>query len=131
MREISKIEKPWGLEETWADTPYYKAKFITINEGHRLSRKYHRSRTHTISVLSGSLTIEAGPTVAGGEIKTHNIGPGSTYHLPSGQIHRFCADGETVRVVEVSQAGTEDYIRVEDDYDRITNIPAPLPASPK
>ena len=131
MKPFIKFEKPWGLEEVWAETPYYKGKFLTIEAGHRLSRKYHRSRTHTITVLTGELTLEVGPVTAGGEIKTHNVTPGTSVLLPTGQIHRFCAEGGTVRIVEVSSAGTTDYVRVEDDYDRITNIPPRIKRSLK
>ena len=128
---VRTTEKPWGTEETWADTPYYKGKILTINGGHRLSRKYHRHRMHTITVVTGVLTIEAGPTYHGGDITKIEINEGEAYHLPTGQIHRFCAEGRTVRLIEVSQAGTSDYVRVEDDYDRITNLPQPLPHSTK
>ena len=131
MREVSRVEKPWGLEEKWADTPYYKGKFLTIEAGHRLSRKYHRYRTHSICVLDGTLTIESGPTVTGGEIETITVETNQAFHLPSGQIHRFCAEAGRVRIVEVSQSGTSDYVRVEDDYDRITNLPEQLRSSDK
>ena len=124
-------EKPWGLEETWADSPYYKGKILTINSGHRLSRKYHRHRTHTITVVSGVLTIEAGPTHQGGDIVKIEVAEGEAYHLPSGQVHRFCAEGTAVRLIEVSQGGASDYVRVEDDYDRISNLPGNIPHSTK
>lgn len=86
---------------------------------------------HTITVMTGTLTIEAGPTYHGDEITHIEIREGEAYHLPTGQIHRFCAEGDTVRLIEVSQAGNSDYIRVEDDYDRITNLPRRLPHSTK
>jgi len=124
-------EKPWGVEEVWADTAYYKGKFLTINGGHRLSRKYHLSRHHTVCVMTGELTIEAGPTHTGGDITKITLSPNETYHLPSGQIHRFCAEDGPVKIVEVSQAGTTHYVRVEDDYDRITNLPGRIPHSTK
>lgn len=130
-KKIEAVEKPWGREETWADTPYYRGKFLTIDAGHRLSRKYHRSRIHTVAVVSGVLTIEVGPRFHGDQIIPVDVKEGESYDLPSGQIHRFCAETGTVRLVEVSQGGVTDYIRVEDDYDRITNLPEILKHSDK
>ena len=86
---------------------------------------------HTITVVSGVLTIEAGPTRPGGDVIKIEVAEGEAYHLPSGHIHRFCAEGTAVRLIEVSQGGASDYVRVEDDYDRITNLPGRIPHSTK
>jgi Obg family GTPase CgtA-like protein len=54
------VQKPWGKEEIWAETPKYVGKYLHINAGHRLSRQYHERKEETIRVLSGKLILEVG-----------------------------------------------------------------------
>ena len=122
-RTASHRVKPWGTEEIWASTPQNVGKILTIHGGHRLSRKYHRIKSHTIRILSGILTLEVGPRVEGGEIDVLKLAPGDAYYLESRTIHRFCAEGRDVVLVEVSNQGASDSVRLEDDYRRIRQIP--------
>ena len=98
-------------------------KILTIHGGHRLSRKYHRVKNHTIRILSGTLTLEVGPRVTGGDITVLKLVPGEAYYLQSRTIHRFCAEDRDVVLVEVSNQGASDSVRLEDDYRRIRQIP--------
>ncbi len=116
-------EKPWGTEHVWVSTPYYKGKFLTIDPGHKLSRKYHLTRSHTICVLEGNMKLECGPNYEGDEIKVVELQKGDVRSLHANDVHRFCAGEAGVRLVEVSNGGLDDYVRVEDDYDRITSLP--------
>ena len=122
-RTPSQYKKPWGTEEVWASTPHSVGKILTIHAGHRLSRKYHRLKNHTIRILSGTLTLEGGPHAEGGDIDILHLNPGDAYYLESRTIHRFCADGEEVVLVEVSNQGASDSVRLEDDYRRIRTFP--------
>jgi mannose-6-phosphate isomerase len=112
------VQKPWGYEEIWAETPNYVGKVLFIKPGHRLSRQYHNLKEETFRVLSGYLTLEIG---SGTDIKSLKLLPGETYHCPPGTIHRMiCADSETrgVEVLEVSTNHLDDVVRLEDDYNR-------------
>jgi len=131
QRTPSIIEKPWGTEEVWASTHHSVGKLLTIEGGHRLSRKYHRIKNHTLRVLQGILTIEIGPRVEGGTVTTEKIEAGMGYYLESRTIHRLCAEDGPVVVVEVSTQGPSDSVRLEDDYRRITDIPNKGPQSDK
>lgn len=131
MATTSINKKPWGTEELWADTPYYKAKILYIEGGKRLSRKYHVLREHTIRILSGTLRIECGPNRPGDTIKVEHLKKGDTKTLSRNQVHRFCAADGGVRLVEVSNGGRDNYVRVEDDYGRITGYPQKLKQSDK
>jgi len=124
-------EKPWGIEEVWASSHAYVGKFLYIKGGHRLSRKYHRRKNHTIKVVEGTLTLEVGPHKEGGQIEIHTLDAGEAYHLAPQTIHRFCAEGGAVTLVEVSSQGSDDSVRLEDDYRRITDIPELGPQSEK
>ena len=123
--------KPWGTEETWASTPRSVSKVLVIKGGHRLSRKYHRTKSHSIRVVEGTLTLEVGPTEEGGTVEIVLLHAGEAYHLEARTIHRFCAEQNDVVLLELSPAGTSDSVRLEDDYRRITEIPRLGPQSEK
>jgi len=133
VRTSSITEKPWGTEELWASTHHSVGKILTINGGHRLSRKYHRMKTHTIRILEGTLKLEIGPRAPGEAPEVVTLTPGCAYHLSARTIHRFCAGEEGVKIIEVSNQGPSDSVRLEDDYRRltITDIPEITPQSDK
>ena len=108
------INKPWGSESIWAKTKDYVGKILFINKGHRLSRQYHKVKEETILVKSGVLFLEIGEDT----IKHIELGPGETYHVKPGTVHRFCARKTDVVLIEVSTPEIEDVVRLEDDYDR-------------
>ncbi len=130
-RTIHTVTKPWGAEEIWATTHHSIGKILYIKGGHRLSRKYHKIKNHTIRILEGTLTLEVGPLVDGGAIESIKLTAGDAYHLQARTIHRFCAEQGDVRVVEISNHGPSDSVRLEDDYRRITAVPRHGPQSDK
>ncbi len=109
------VEKPWGKEEIWAETPKYVGKYLYINDGHRLSRQYHEKKEETIRVLSGNLLLEIG---TGSNLVQMNLKEGDVYHVTPLTVHRFCAAGSDVVLVEVSTPELEDVVRISDDYSR-------------
>lgn len=115
MKKI--VDKPWGHEEIWAHTDKYVGKILTIKPGHRLSLQYHEAKEETIYVLQGTLTIWK----SAGDKDFILCGPGSTYHVEPGKIHRFGAhetELEDVKLIEVSTPEISDVVRIEDDYRR-------------
>tara|TARA_B100000700_G_scaffold331774_1_gene468381 strand:+ start:7241 stop:7609 length:369 start_codon:yes stop_codon:yes gene_type:complete len=114
------IEKPWGQEEIWGDIPgKCTGKFIQINPGQRLSRQYHEKKDESICVLEGCLRLEIGEDPDGNPSSVYIAGPGFSYDIPAGTIHRFCSqDNNLVRLVEVSTYYPNDVIRLCDDYKR-------------
>ena len=131
LKTTAIIDKPWGHEELWAQSSRYVGKILFIKKGHRLSRQYHEVKEETIMVLDGTLTCEGGPYFEGDTVHTYVMKPGEVFHVPPGTIHRFAAEEEDVRLVEVSTAEIHDIVRLEDDYRRIKDIPRPPPASNK
>jgi quercetin dioxygenase-like cupin family protein len=133
LKSASIVEKPWGHEELWASTSRYAGKILFIKKGHRLSRQYHNVKEETIMVLDGILICEEGPTAVGQEVVRHTMMPGAIFHVRPGTIHRFCAEEDDVRLVEVSTAEISDVVRLEDDYRRIdpNNMPTYPPQSEK
>lgn len=108
------VQKPWGHEEIWAETPSYLGKILFIKSGHRLSRQYHMVKEETVRVLSGLVTIEVGK---GPDWHTKYC-EGSTFHVEPGTVHRFCAYDGDVQLLEVSTPELDDIVRLDDDYSR-------------
>ena len=109
------VEKPWGGEEIFARTDRYVGKILTIRAGEALSLQYHRTKDETIRVLDGRMRFLAGSS--GEALEEHELGPGDTYHVTPGTIHRMIAIEDT-RVLEVSTPELDDVVRLEDRYGR-------------
>lgn len=109
------IEKPWGHEEIWAETPKYVGKYLHIRAGHRLSRQYHEKKEETIRVLSGNLLLELGTDQ---DMTSMFLSVGQTFHVTPLTVHRFCAVNDDVVLVEVSTPELDDVVRLIDDYSR-------------
>tara|TARA_Y100000310_G_scaffold120621_1_gene119374 strand:+ start:2456 stop:2788 length:333 start_codon:yes stop_codon:yes gene_type:complete len=109
---IRKIEKPWGYEIVWAETPHYVGKLLHINAGQRLSKQYHQIKEETVYVISGVLYNYDADNII------NKFLPGQTLHINPHQIHRFGANESAVELIEVSTPHLDDVIRLEDDYNR-------------
>tara|TARA_B100000029_G_scaffold330209_1_gene322511 strand:+ start:7767 stop:8171 length:405 start_codon:yes stop_codon:yes gene_type:complete len=130
-RNSSIIIKPWGSEETWANTYYAMGRRLTIKPGHRLSRKYHRTKDLSVSVLEGTLIVEVGPLMKDAPVSQVSLSPGEGYFLEAGTIHRFSAGPDGAQILELSRQGAYDAVRLEDDYRRINSVPSRVPQSDK
>lgn len=109
------ILTPWGYEKILAKAGTYAGKIIHINAGHRLSKKYHKTRDKTVFVLSGVLSLSINDV----EI-SHVMSDGQCVRIAPGMIHRFEApkNGLPVVLLEISTPELEDVVRLQDDYDR-------------
>jgi len=111
------VNKPWGKEEIWAETNKYVGKFLYIDPKQSLSRQYHEIKEETICVLKGTLRLEIG-NANDKEFATLYMKEGQYFHIKPGTIHRFCAEEEAIKLVEVSTPELDDVIRLEDKYSR-------------
>jgi len=111
---MRRVEKPWGHELVWAETPRYVGKLLHITAGHRLSRQYHRTKDETFLVQAGELDLEVGD---GAERRTIRMRPHDAFHCTPGTIHRMIAVTD-VDVIEVSTPELDDVVRLEDAYGR-------------
>lgn len=111
--------KPWGHEVVFASGENgYVGKLITVKAGQALSLQYHLEKDETISVLSGEVVLEHGPSLD--DLRTRVMRPGHTVHLSPTVVHRISAVTDS-QLVEVSTAGAgwrEDVVRLEDRYGR-------------
>ncbi len=114
------VKKPWGQEEIWGLVEdKYLGKTITIDQGHRLSRQYHKTKEETIYVIKGALRLEIGWNDSSKEPeKIQILELGEFFHIRPGLIHRFCAHNGPVTLCEVSTYYPDDVVRLDDDYGR-------------
>jgi len=104
------INKPWGKEEILSVTDKYVVKRLYMTKGKRCSLQYHRNKTETIYVLSGTLLLQInGITIA--------MKPGDFLTIMPGEIHRMEGEEDSV-YLESSTTELDDVVRVEDDYGR-------------
>ena len=111
---MRRVEKPWGYELIWAETPRYVGKLLHITAGHRLSRQYHQRKDETFLVQTGEMDLEIGE---GSGRRTLRMRPQDAFHCPPGTVHRMIAVTD-VDVVEVSTPELDDVVRLEDAYGR-------------
>ncbi|BCV24005.1 MAG TPA: cupin domain-containing protein [Firmicutes bacterium] len=109
------VEKPWGRELWWAQTPAYVAKILQVKAGQRLSLQYHKEKLESMYFAAGSGTLILGA-------ETKEIEPGLAVTIEPGTIHRIIASSD-VTVFEVSTPQVEDVVRVEDAYGRTLDPP--------
>lgn len=110
-----RVDKPWGYELIWAETPQYVGKILHIERGQQLSFQYHRVKDETVYLLSGVLEMQ----VAGADEprRTVHVQPGESLHIVPQLRHRMTAI-ETCEIVEVSTPQLDDLVRLEDRYGR-------------
>jgi mannose-6-phosphate isomerase len=111
----NRVEKPWGHEIWWAETPLYVGKFLHVDAGQALSLQLHRQKDESSYLLSGRLRLTRGPSVE--ELTTEEIGPGFSWRAEPGTIHSIEAIEDAV-VVEISTPEIDDVVRLEDRYGR-------------
>jgi len=119
-----RVEKPWGHEEIWAETPRYVGKLLVVRAGHRLSLQHHEKKDESLRVLHGEVRVWHG--TAPEQLSVEILCPGAVLHLPPGTIHRFEALTD-VELIEVSTPELDDVVRHADDYGRAAPSSPPRP----
>jgi mannose-6-phosphate isomerase len=117
LAEAKRVEKPWGHELWWARTDRYVGKILHVRKGESLSLQYHRVKDETILVQLGRLLLETRAAGAEGELQRLELGPGDSFHIAPGTLHRMTGI-EDCDVLEVSTPELDDVVRLEDRYGR-------------
>jgi quercetin dioxygenase-like cupin family protein len=115
---MRKIDKPWGHELIWAESPKYVGKVVTILAGKRQPLQYHKIKDKSIMVQSGTLKLEIG---APNERKSLTLNPGDTHHIFPGVIYRLSGITD-VEILEVSTSEMADVVKIEDDYGKAEKV---------
>ena len=113
--KVERVEKPWGHEIVFALSEKYCGKVIFVRAGEQLSLQFHRVKDETIYVHSGRIELEIGDP--GKPLDTEVVGPGRSFRLRPGVVHRWRALEDSV-VLEASTPELDDVVRLEDKYGR-------------
>jgi mannose-6-phosphate isomerase len=116
-----RVEKPWGHEEIWAETPRYLGKILAIRAGQRLSLQLHRQKDEAIYLLRGTLRLTLENDA--GELEIRDLEPGDSARIAPGRRHRFEAVVDC-ELCEVSSPEIDDVVRLQDDYGRAPAAPS-------
>ena len=116
LKQITRVEKPWGHEVIWAHTERYVGKVLHINPGEALSLQYHEVKDETLYLMDGEyeLVVEEGGTMV-----RHTIRAGQAYHIRPHTRHRMTAGPQGCDILEVSTPELEDVVRLEDRNGRV------------
>jgi oxalate decarboxylase/phosphoglucose isomerase-like protein (cupin superfamily) len=110
-----RVQKPWGHELIWAETPRVAGKLLHIRAGCRLSLQFHRQKDEALLLQAGEMMMSLDDER--GELRTWKMRPGDAVHVRPGQRHRMTALSDC-DLVEVSTTELDDVVRIEDDYGR-------------
>jgi quercetin dioxygenase-like cupin family protein len=114
MKNVKRVDKPWGYELHWAHTDRYVGKLIHVDRGHALSLQYHNRKDETIFLWSGRLLFEI---EVDGKLTAREMQPGEAVHVTPKTVHRMTAI-EDSDIFEVSTPELTDVVRLEDRYGR-------------
>ena len=122
MSSLEIDKRPWGHFKVLKDNKRCKVKEIVVKPGQRLSYQYHIHRAEIWIITRGELTI-----ILDDEKVFRKYG--ESIKIPRGSMHRAWNETKKeVRFIEVQTGtyfGEDDIVRMNDDYDRITNMPLP------
>lgn len=109
------VNKPWGHEEIFAETPRYVGKILFIKAGEALSLQFHEVKEETLRVLDGEVEFVTGPDRD--RLTSEVLGAGDVLHVSPGTLHRMTAKTDC-RLLEVSTPELDDVVRLDDRYGR-------------
>lgn len=112
---VQRRDKPWGHEILWAWGAGYVGKILHVRAGESLSLQYHERKDETLSVLSGRVLLEIGPSPD--RLLQRELEAGDCVRVRPGTIHRLTAH-ENAQILEASTTEIEDVVRIEDRYGR-------------
>jgi mannose-6-phosphate isomerase len=113
--DVVRVEKPWGYEIIFAHTEHYVGKLLFVRAGEQLSLQFHKEKDETIYVHEGKIELEIGEP--GGQLDTEIVGPGHSFRIKPGTVHRWRALEDSA-VLEASTPQLDDVVRLEDRYGR-------------
>jgi mannose-6-phosphate isomerase len=113
--EPKRVEKPWGHEIWWAETPEYAGKVLIVQAGHALSLQLHREKDESSYLFSGRLRLTSG--TAESRLEKQILEPGQSWRVEPGTIHSIEALEDSV-IFEVSTPHLDDVVRLSDRYGR-------------
>ncbi len=113
---IRRVDKPWGHELIFAHTERYVGKILHVDRGQALSLQYHEKKDETLYLREGEVELQVEEN---GEMVTHTLRAGDSYHIRPFVRHRMVAGEHGCDIIEVSTPELDDVVRLEDRYGRV------------
>jgi mannose-6-phosphate isomerase-like protein (cupin superfamily) len=128
LPRVQVVPKVWGTESWFINEQEYCFKLLTLHQGFQCSLHYHKIKTETFVVVSGSVELEWTDIMGKHEI---SMSGGDMHKITPGTPHRF-RSYTGAKIFEISTHHDDaDSYRLEeskriDDYrtDSRINIPA-------
>ena len=110
---ISRVRRPWGSFNQYANNQAVTVSLMKVNPGMRLSLQSHTGRAELWIVLDSGAEVQVDDRVL-------NPQPGDEIWIPANARHRLSSTGPEVRVLEVAFGNwqQDDITRYEDDFHR-------------
>lgn len=110
------VDKPWGWYLDYERHHNLVIKKIHVKPLQRFSLQKHFKRDEFWYVLSG-----LGKMYLDGEYRLAH--QGETFNILRGQVHRLEAHADGITIIEVQRGECyeDDIVRLEDDYNRVTD----------
>jgi len=92
--------KGWGREVWIANNELYCGKILEIRKGKRSSLHYHKLKTESFYLRSGSLVIRISRDCRCPTIDEYRLKPGDCMDISPGLVHQICAleDSELLEI---------------------------------
>jgi len=97
---IERVEKGWGHEIIFANSPEYCGKLLVFKKGKKFSLHYHLKKDETWYVAEGQFVCRLVETTTGEE-KVSMFNKGESMHIPRGLPHQLEALEDSI-IFEVS-----------------------------
>ena len=112
---MKKVDKPWGWYIVLDEGPDYVIKKIYISPLERFSLQKHMHREEYWHILSGYGLINI-------DSKKKVVYENESFYIKKEVIHRLQSgkDGITFIEVQRGECDEDDIIRLQDDYNRVT-----------
>lgn len=116
MKQITKIEKPWGWEKWIEVNPNYVVKELFMKANNCCSLQYHEKKHESFYVLNGQIKFEVGKDKD--NLEEIILNTGDFYTIEPLIVHRMSAIVDSL-YLESSTNFLDDVIRLDDKYGRI------------
>ena len=105
-----KVEKSWGYELVFHNTPAYCCKLLHLNAWSSCSMHFHVQKHETLVCVSGVLQIQV---INNKKSEVYTVTPGQAFVVAPGLPHRLIAGDEAVELIEAStQHFDEDSVKL-------------------
>lgn len=111
--DVSRVERPWGTFNQYANNEEVTVSLMKVKPNQRLSLQSHSGRAELWIILDEGAQVQINDKIIEPE-------SGDELWIQAGNRHRLGSTGPMVRVLEVAFGNwqQDDIKRYEDDYDR-------------